>query len=607
MDNNTIILSHSEEAAEAMISLLGKSGMMKLEQDGIKITPEGVTQSHYTKHGIYQEPVSNFLITGIEQHNTISSDKTKYEISMTVVNTGTNGQKTAKICASKLSNPKWIIEMLGPKYQCYVYKVLKSVIDIFVANATTQMLCTCAGWGSNDYYIAGNVIIGNHPEDTIPHECLTGISFVCNAVSKNDTEKEDGINQITTLFKCTSSFQIKIMFLTTLLTIMTSLFRRNYLSIVPNFTIVLVGASGTGKTTVMKALFSFYSKLSRLDMSMGFTKAAFYKLAEVIKDHPLWLDDLVSGDDSIICETVNSVLRAAGNSGSSRVTANGKSSVESLVFMTMEVVPDTLPRSSVDRMLVVEIEKDEVNFDITKQFFDKNVRMTYSRAINDIISYIIEQNPDKVATSIYKSFIENRQKLHINPDTKGCSDRHLEDYAWILAANHFFIEYHKNSIPMGEDHSNDNLFNYVVKELKEEAIEMKVTMPEYMFSCKIVECIGKFQARKLAEELKPGSYGFHDEDYFFITEMSLNRILSDLGLSQNKSRLLKQLRTLGILVPEIGRGLKYRLFGENRKLIVYRFSKENINNFISAINNETDCPLTEEQYVTDKEDFNDNK
>lgn len=404
--------------------------------------------------------------------------------------------------------------------------------------------------------------------------------------------KESGIDQIKNLFKCTTSLQMKILFLTTLLAIMTSLFRRNSLSMVPNFTVVLVGTSGAGKTTVMKSLFSFYKKLSRLDMSMGFTKAAFYRLAEVIKDHPLWLDDLVSGDDSIICETVNSVLRAAGNSGSSRGTASSNSSVESLAFMTMEVVPDTLPRSSIDRMLVVEIEKGDVNFEITKQFSDENVRMTYSRAINDIIGYIAANDPDKVATSVYNSFVVNRNRLHDNQDIQGCSDRHLEDYAWILAANNFFVGYLKNTILIGEDNSDEELFNYAVRELRNEAIEIKFTMPEYMFACKITECVGKFQERKLEEELKPGSFGFRNEDYFFVTEMALTRILSDLGLVQNKSRLLKQLRSSGILVPETGRGLKYRLSSNN--LIVYRFSRSGIRSFIADVNAETGCSSYDE-------------
>lgn len=603
MDNNNMIIhSQPNEATTSMKSLLGEAGVMKLEQDGIKITPEGVIKFYHTKHGTCHEAVSNFHITCIEQHNVISGDKTKYEIKITVVNADTSESETVKIDATKLSSYRWITEKLGPKYQCHDYKAFKTVIDILIGKATTKALCTCSGWGGNRYYTAGNTIIGDHPQNAIPHESLNGISFLCDEVSHDEKMKESGIDQIKNLFNCTTSLQMKILFLTTLLAIMTSLFRRNSLSMVPNFTVVLVGTSGTGKTTVMKSLFSFYTKLSRLDMSMGFTKAAFYRLAEVIKDHPLWLDDLVSGDDSIICETVNSVLRAAGNSGSSRVTASSNSSVESLAFMTMEVVPDTLPRSSIDRMLVVEIEKGDVNFEITKQFSDENVRMTYSRAINDIIGYIAANDPDKVATSVYNSFVVNRNKLHDNQDIQGCSDRHLEDYAWILAANNFFVGYLKDNIPIGEDNSHEELLNYAVRELRDEAIEMKFTMPEYMFACKITECVGKFQERKLEEELKPGSFGFRNEDYFFVTEMALTRILSDLGLVQNKSRLLKQLRSSGILVPETGRGLKYRLSSNN--LIVYRFSRSEIRSFIADVNAETGCSSYDEHSLMCMEDLN---
>ena len=610
MQNNTLLPLNdnaSLESMKQMKSAIGEASLAQLSSDSIEITSQGVEQIHHTRFGDIKTLLTNFHIVSACQRNIISDRGIKFEVSLSVVNTTTGEKNNLTVEATKLTNPRWIIEKLGPKYTHEKYQAIKKIIDIIICNADIETLCTQSGWGKNNYFVAGNVMLGTHPDGYKPHESIKGASFVCTTISRNEKEAAEGINAIEKLFECTDDVQMEIMFLAQLLTIMTTLFRRNALSMVPNFTLVLLGVSGTGKTTLMKSLFSCYTELARLDLSLGFTQAAFYKLAEVMKDHPLWLDDLVNGDDSYICDIVNAALRAAGNSGSSRVTANGKSSVESLVFMTMEVIPDTMPMSSIDRMLTVEIEKGNVNFEQTKQFFMGETRKAYSRAINDIISYIAEEDPDGVAKGIFSNFMSYCQKLHADPATKECSDRHLEDYAWLLAAEQFFNEYTQvKGYFQVEGKDQNALFNYAVKELKEETIERKMNMPEYIFCCKLVESIGKFQDRKLAEELKPDSYGFHDDDNFFITEMSMDKLLSNLGFSHIQCKLLKQLRSLGLLIPEIGRGLKYRLNSGTSKFIMYRFSREKIQNFIQQINDEIDADVTMKQLVG-TEEVNDNE
>lgn len=96
-----------------------------------------------------------------------------------------------------------------------------------------------------------------------------------NAISVDEKERAAAINAFDTLLSCNKDkVTMMMLFFTLIISMLTSVFKRSGIARIPHYAL---GVTGSGKTTLVKALLSFIKDYSYLGLSVGYTEAAFSK------------------------------------------------------------------------------------------------------------------------------------------------------------------------------------------------------------------------------------------------------------------------------------------------------------------------------------------
>lgn len=566
-DENGIVVDsdESQERIKALIKLLPDVLGITSDDNGLYVT---------TKKG--KKIIANCAVLNVVVLTDRSAKVDGQTARITIVNMKNHFAKTVEVTSEELKRADWINQKVSLMTNVENYKVFRSYINALLPLAGNNEVITKPGWNGNifarydDYLGEGEAIVRTYGK----------MKPVTNAVSATDEERRTAMSAVKTLLGCVvQSVAMQMMFFTLLLSFMASIFKRLQFARVPQYVLALIAVTQTGKTALLKALMSFCEKMDYFDISVGCSEAGIRKELEQYRDTTMVVDDLVDNNNKEALNNLNMITRLFGNAGSSHKNYNAEVSACGQVITAGEVEP-ILKKSSLNRMLFVHISKENLNFENITKMGEPETRALYAKAIADFITEIAKRGPDIVASELNNSFHDFEYRL--NRTHKGLCQRRVEAYSWILAMEKFYREY------SGDAENEDTaLYDYAVNSLKEDYIKALYDMPEYEFCKTIVENTMNFQNISIEEPLGSDKWGYYTDDSFYIAETRVEKIrfLCD-SPDTGKTALMKALIQRGILIPEQGRGHKWRLAVPKVGTIrTYRIDKKKAQDFISEIEN----------------------
>ncbi len=396
------------------------------------------------------------------------------------------------------------------------------------------------------------------------------------AKSVDEKERVAAINVFDTLLSCTKdNVTMMMLFFTLIISMLTSVFKRSGIARIPQYALGVIGVTGSGKTTLVKALLSFIKDYSYFDLSVGYTEAAFRKNLVIYRDTIMLVDDLVDNNSSDATDNLKLIARLFGNSGSSHRTFNSDATADCRAIFTGEVEP-LLVSSSLNRMLFVHVSRENIDFNKVTEMQKPETAILYARAISDLLLHISNQEPDKVVRKLYDSFLFICDEL--NKTHQGLCQRRVEAYSWILATEQYYREYRG-----GVRNNNDSLFRYAVESLKNDYIQTQYDMPEYVFCKAVVDSSSKFQDINASKSLGSEKWGYSSDEYCYIVDEKQDKLLYSCDLQNiNKKALIRSLIQKGIIRPDNGRGQKHRLSVHSvGNFRTYRLDISEVQNYIS--------------------------
>lgn len=528
------------------------------------------------------EKISNFVVSNITIRCNIDNPDEVAQADLDLVNCATGETPKVTLTSEEITSKRWLAK-LGFKFQCGNYTAFNKYLEMLLMTAETRQYYTRVGWHRNGYVLPDKGFIGKC--DGVVETC-SPMEFECNEPSRNDDdERKRAMAALDLCIHCTRNKYISlIIFLTMLLSMMTTLFRRGNSNRVPQYTLLLQGASGAGKTTLVKTLFGYFKKYSYFDLSVGFTIPLMLKELDYYTDTPFLADDLVSQCEPQAIKNVEMITRLCGNQGSAHKTTRGTASANCLAILTAEVIP-SVNVSTLNRMIILTLSRDDIDFDKVSEAQKSENKVLLSRAICDIIKYIYDNDPDSVIKDITLSFQANAEDF--SAKVKGLPQRWVEAYSWLYAINSFFNKYRETcglaAVPETEFRA------YIESRLKEAAHQLMVDHPDYRFCSAISDNHRKFQNKSDNKPLNTNSWGYCTEKYFFVENEKMDAVLNTADISfADRNNLLKMLMNRGILVPDKNRGYKSRIT-VGTTYYGYRIHKDLLAAFIGEVNSDIAC------------------
>lgn len=482
--------------------------------------------------------------------------------------------KTVEITPAEQKNGSWLYKKLGLKFFCKDIPLLRSYIGYLLADSEEKDIITQQGW-NEDVYARRTDCIGSNDYIVNAEQAF---SFFSTKLSANDDERKETLTVIDTLLGCTArTGTMKMLFYTLLNSMLTSVYQRTDLPRIPQYVLMITGISGVGKTTLIKLLLSFIKNYPYFDLSTGYTESSLMKDLQIYRDNILFVDDLVNNNDKTAVDNVNKIARLFGNSGSSRKTSRSVASACCQAIITAEVEPE-IPRSSLNRMIILNISKSEIDFDKVTEMKKPENRQRYAKAIGDILKYISDIGPENVVKELSESFefFDNK----INQTNDGLCQRRVEAFSWILAMERFFNKYKGQ-----EETDNSAIYDYAVNSLKDDYIQSLYDMPEYKLCKTVIDNTTMYQDKSAEKPLSNGKWGYSGENDLYVVINHIDEIfyLCDIPITSQKS-VFKSLINRNIVLFEKSRGQKYRLTVKNvGKYTTYRFNKDKAQEFIDSI------------------------
>lgn len=561
MEDKPFDHNEATERAFALLSYMPKSYEIQATETGLEVCIKGNLK-----------PLTNWFVLSIKIHANTDTAKDQAAV-ITVLNCDVFEIKTIEVTSKELSNSDWIHEKLGLKYTCSFYKFVRAYIDSLLPFAEEVETVTKPGWNGNTYARCSDCI--GSDKITV---ATNGFEPVSAEISVDEKERTAAMRVFDTLLSCTrDNIAMMMLFFTLIISMLTSVFKRSGIARIPQYALGVIGVTGSGKTTLVKALLSFIKDYSYFDLSVGYTEAAFRKNLVIYRDTILLVDDLVDNNSSEATDNLKLIARLFGNSGSSHKTFNSDATADCRAIFTGEVEP-LLVTSSLNRMLFVHVSREDIDFDRVTDMQKSETAALYARAISDLLMHVSEQGPDKVVKKLYASFLSFCDTL--NQTHNGLCQRRVEAYSWILATEIYYREY------CGEaENKSDSLFNYAVKSLKNDYIQTQYDMPEYVFCKTVVDNSSKFQNIDAQKPLESEKWGYSSQEYRYIVDDKQDKLLYSCDLQNiNKKALIRSLIQKGIIKPYQGRGQKHRLsirpVGDFR---TYRLDIEEATKYISGV------------------------
>lgn len=496
--------------------------------------------------------------------------------------------KEIEISGSELGNFNWLIENWGIdcnlEIGCNVKDSIRYAIQSTAPNAERETIYTVTGWkkinGEWKYLLPG--------EDTLTVE-LTG------KLKRYEMAKEYSISDISIasalldINLAPKEIIYPLIAFTFLSPLNEFLHRANC---EPKFVMLLLGKTGTRKSTLAALFLSFFGRFTASDLPLSFRDTANSILhhAFELKDVLTCIDDFHPcgrQEEQKLTATAQSIMRAYGDrTGRGRLKADSSPMnsrpPQGNALITAEFAPD-IGESGTARYFALELKDDAVDLSMLSSVqmeADKGSLANSMRAYIEMIGEIANKNEAELIRKLRESFELYRNEFAACG--MKCHGRVPEIVAWLRIGMRMFLNFLKRNemiLPERIDEINSEFKEILYGIAKRQSENIEQDKPTYKFIRKLISLIESGSVT-LVDKNEIPSYtpnnfiGYEDDEFFYLNKTMAHKAVKKLCEEQGESfsvseqGLLKALAEEKLIQPGERQNTKSVRFGERTQRVV---------------------------------------
>ena len=544
-----------------------------------------------TKHGSYDQKLCNFLPYLISE--VTIDDGAEVTKRLKLGGFKHNGQPLPEIeiTGSELANFNWLIDQWGSdcilEVGASVKENIRYAIQQTAGYADRQAIYAVTGWKKIDdawhFLMPGNdTLTVRLPDKLSRYEGTAVTDPTAVSVLADFMEKPPAPQPV-----------IHLLLAYTFLTPLSSFLHAGDCE--PKFVFLLLGRTGTRKSTLAALFLSFFGHFTASDLPMSFRDTANSILyhAFALRDVLTCIDDFHPcgrQEEAKLTATAQAIMRAFGDrTGRARLKADAtpmaSRAPQGNAIITAEYPPD-IGESGTARYFPVELKPGEVDLETLSCYQALAAKGFFRICMHEYTDWIRdeflqdERMEAKLSYTLRKRFEEYRDEF--NQSGIPCHGRLPEIVAWfrlgMLMLLHFLMDRKAITEDRGRelmDEFADMLFSLA----RQQAESIEQDKPSHIFVRKLFSLIESGQVTILDKRdpllFQPKEHiGYEDEEYFYLfsdaAHRAVRKLCEDQGemFSVTTRALLKDLAGEGLIDTADGQNTKTVRFGSTTKRVM---------------------------------------
>lgn len=360
----------------------------------------------------------------------------------------------------------------------------------------------------------------------------------------------------------------------------------------PKFVMLLLGKTGTRKSTLAALFLSFFGRFTASDLPLSFRDTANSILhhAYELKDVLTCIDDFHPcgrQEEQKLTSTAQSIMRAYGDrTGRGRLKADSSPMnsrpPQGNALITAEFAPD-IGESGTARYFALELKNDEVDLSMLSSIqaeAAKGVLANSMRAYIEMVSEIANGNEEEFIKALRKSFEIYRNEF--NKCGIKCHGRVPEIVAWLRIGMKMFLNFlkkHEMILTERMDEINTEFKEILHGIAKRQSENIEQDKPTYKFIRKLISLIESGSV-SLVDKNEPLNFlhnnfiGYEDDEFYYLNKMMAHKAVKKLCEEQGESfsvseqGLLKALAEEKLIQPGEKQNTKSVRFGNRTQRVV---------------------------------------
>ncbi len=572
-----------------------------------------------SEHGVFMlymdvwERISNFVPITLNKiiYKTTTSERNEVEV---IGIRGYTILQPVTLNSKMFSNSRWIFDHWG--FDCIVYSSsndyhsLRYLIQVLsLESGRCKEVYNYLGWEVNSNsrrYLLNGKTIGsdlksNLDSDKISfHKSLEGYTFI----RREDVQASECNKYILETLLEVSNHEVTYTALSfALLSLIKSRF--DDWNFKPDFVYMLLGKSGSMKTTIGKLFFNMYAKYAdNVPINFQATLAAMERLYVNFRDTTLLIDDIApimdKAEKKRRDDKLEKIVRATGDSTARlKMIYNMEQElkVNALIVFTGEDVPTNTP-STLARLFIAGVLRENIN--VEKLTEAQNNKELYTTFLTDYIQYICLD--EDFMNEFKNTFVQNRAKFQ-QTQAEQTHGRFIATNAWLMTSFEMFLCYQVEKKYLEKrraDEMKKECFDILIAASKEQekfALDNDIirlfvdAFNQMILSNQIVIHTLKKEKNKLFTEKKIISNvaGFYDGIYYyFLPNILFERICKFYSTNSNifpwsKKELYSSLQKEMILVTDSSEAVTVKRVINGSKMRVLLLDVTRIQNFYTGM------------------------
>ena len=368
----------------------------------------------------------------------------------------------------------------------------------------------------------------------------------------------------------------------------------------PKFVPVIVGRTGSMKTSYAAFLLSFFGGFSSTDMPMSFrdTANSIIENSNVLKDVLTCVDDYhpsTKGDEANMRSVMQVICRGYGDrAGRNRLNSQAQlmeaSPPRGNAIITAESAPN-IGESTTARLFFLEMKPnclDLTLFSDIQKFASDGVFRRCLSAYTDWLSETFLVNEKEFAETLQRTYDLYRSQCREQLGGK-IHGRVADTVACFRIGFDYFIRFLASRFPQTDTHFYCEEFEKIILQLAQrQEIFTEQDRPTHIFIRKLMALIECGEVRLLrtntSEEPAPGCVGYESEEYYEIFfEQSFKQVMKfceaqGVNFTISPQALSKALAEEGIILIKNGQNTYTKRYGSNVRRRVMCIKKSEVQN-----------------------------
>lgn len=360
----------------------------------------------------------------------------------------------------------------------------------------------------------------------------------------------------------------------------------------PKFVMLLLGKTGTRKSTLAALFLSFFGRFTASDLPLSFRDTANSILhhAYELKDVLTCIDDFHPcgrQEEQKLTSTAQSIMRAYGDrTGRGRLKADSSPMnsrpPQGNALITAEFAPD-IGESGTARYFALELKNDAVDLSMLSSIqveAAKGVLANSMGAYIEMVGEIANRNENEFIKALQKSFEIYRNEF--NECGIKCHGRVPEIVAWLRIGMKMFLNFlkkHEMILPERIDEINTEFKEILHGIAKRQSENIEQDKPTYKFIRKLISLIESGNV-SLADKNEPSNFlpnnfiGYEDDEFYYLNKTMAHKAVKKLCEEQGESfsvseqGLLKALAEEKLIQPGEKQNTKSVRFGNRTQRVV---------------------------------------